>query len=207
MPAGPGSLLKFNVGRRQRHYGGGQRYGVLWESSPDFSPYAQANRPGSRTCSWITASRRTLRRRCWLTRLRRLSAAIQRPAQRRWDHHGQHRRGQPDRHQRRRHRRPGQRWRRRPDQGGATGNTIGGIAARPAAGNVISGNTNAASTSRDRHHGNLVAGNLIGTNAAGTVALGNGGDGIDVIRARDNTIGGTSRRRRQRHLGQQGDGV
>ena len=46
-----------------------------------------------------------------------------------------------------------------------------------------------------------VAGNFIGTDPAGTTAIANGGDGVEINGAFNNTIGGGGRRR-QRHLGQ-----
>jgi len=75
--------------------------------------------------------------------------------------------------------------------GGATGNTIGGIVA--AAGNVISANvTEGVEITGAGSNGNTVAANLVGTNAAGTAALANGGDGIGIDGGSTaNTIGGT----------------
>ena len=80
-------------------------------------------------------------------------------------------------------------------QTASTGNQIGGLTAAPGtgAGNLISGNTgegieiNGTTTS-----GNIVAGNLIGTNAAGTAALRNDSNGILLLSAPGNTIGGAS---------------
>jgi len=69
-----------------------------------------------------------------------------------------------------------------------TGDTIGG--ANPAQRNVISGN--GASGVEIVAPANLVAGNFIGTNIAGTAALANGGDGITIFQAANNTIGGTA---------------
>jgi len=75
--------------------------------------------------------------------------------------------------------------------GGATGNTIGGSTA--AAANLISGNqgdgiylTDAATSE------NVILGNLIGSSADGSESLANMGNGIAIIDASDNTIGGTS---------------
>jgi hypothetical protein len=76
----------------------------------------------------------------------------------------------------------------------SSNNTIGGLA--PADRNLVSGNTgvgidiekvNAASVS-----GNLVENNYVGTNAAGTAALGNGGNGVRLNNAANNTIGGSA---------------
>src|SRR5947207_4850793 len=77
-------------------------------------------------------------------------------------------------------------------EGGLAGpgsNIIGGTTA--AARNVISGNTSAGINLQENTiTGNLIQGNYIGTNAAGTAAIGNG-TGINLLRASDNTIGGT----------------
>ena len=67
---------------------------------------------------------------------------------------------------------------------GASNNTIGGTA--PGAGNVISGNGTGGNDHGIRlgfSTGGVVQGNCIGTNAAGTAALGNGGAGIQSLRA------------------------
>src|SRR5271157_853557 len=75
--------------------------------------------------------------------------------------------------------------------GGATGNTIGGTAA--GAGDVIGGNLGdgidivGADTS-----GNTIAGDLIGASSAGSGDTGNEGNGITIIDASNNTIGGES---------------
>lgn len=73
----------------------------------------------------------------------------------------------------------------------AGGNTIGGDAA--GAGNLISGNgasgiylLNTSAT------GNKIQGNRIGTDATGTQRLANGADGISLINAPGNTVGGTT---------------
>jgi parallel beta-helix repeat protein len=68
-------------------------------------------------------------------------------------------------------------------------NTIGGTT--PGAGNVISGNAGYG-VQVSGVSGNLIQGNHIGTNAAGTAGLTNGNDGIGLINATDNTVGGTS---------------
>ncbi len=79
---------------------------------------------------------------------------------------------------------------------GASGNTIGGLAATPGtgAGNVISANGYAGISFYEAGTENLVAGNLIGTDASGTVALGNtndddGGFGVVVADSPDTIIG------------------
>jgi titin len=74
---------------------------------------------------------------------------------------------------------------------GGPGNTIGGTTA--AAGNVISGNSaDGVSISGSGATGNLVEGNYIGTDVTGTAPLGNGGNGVLVALAANNTIGGTA---------------
>jgi hypothetical protein len=71
----------------------------------------------------------------------------------------------------------------------AQNNTIGGTTA--AARNVISGNAGHGLLLTSSAN-NLVLGNFIGTDATGTVALGNDGDGIHLLEAADNTIGGAA---------------
>ncbi len=82
---------------------------------------------------------------------------------------------------------------------GAPNNTIGGTA--PGAGNVISGNRFGIYITLATATGNLVEGNFIGTDKTGTVAMGNGnpaeipygqGQGILILYAQSNTIGGTA---------------
>ena len=71
----------------------------------------------------------------------------------------------------------------------SSGNRIGGttVAAR----NVISANGRfGVDLSGTTATGNLVQGNFIGTDAAGTQKLGNGGDGVNLFGATNNTIGG-----------------
>jgi hypothetical protein len=71
----------------------------------------------------------------------------------------------------------------------APGNTVGGTA--PGAGNVISGNLGAGVSISDvGAAGNVVAGNRIGTNFAGTSPLGNRSDGLNIVNAQFNRIGG-----------------
>ena len=75
---------------------------------------------------------------------------------------------------------------------GASNNTIGGTSS--AARNVISGNTAhgvvLSDPSSEGTTGNGVQGNYIGPDAAGTGDIGNGGFGVNVAFARQNTIGG-----------------
>ena len=68
-------------------------------------------------------------------------------------------------------------------------NTIGGTTA--GAGNVISGNEGCG-IEVSRAAGNLIQGNHVGTNAAGTAGLANGDNGIELISASNNTVGGLS---------------
>lgn len=76
---------------------------------------------------------------------------------------------------------------------GSSLNTIGGIL--PGQGNLISGNLDNGIAMRPddqgmESSGNAVLGNRIGTTADGTSALGNQGDGILIISAAGNIIGG-----------------
>ncbi len=96
---------------------------------------------------------------------------------------------------------------------GSSANTIGGATTSPGTGlgNVIGSNSQAGiqifnpggAHARD----NLVVGNLIGTNAAGTGSLGNGSDGVQILNASDNTIGGASTLDRNVISGNAGNGV
>jgi CSLREA domain-containing protein len=70
----------------------------------------------------------------------------------------------------------------------ASGNVIGGNA--PGAGNVLSGNSFNGVLITTGASGNNVAGNRIGTNAAGTHARPNTGNGVHIISAASNTVGG-----------------
>src|SRR5439155_22840863 len=72
---------------------------------------------------------------------------------------------------------------------GAPGNTIGGMA--PGAGNVLSASQFGVDIQGRTATGNVVQGNRIGTNAAGTAPLANV-DGISLISASYNTVGGTT---------------
>jgi photosystem II stability/assembly factor-like uncharacterized protein len=70
-------------------------------------------------------------------------------------------------------------------------NTIGGTTA--AARNVLSANGGSGvEISGGGDLGNLVEGNYIGTDATGTAALGNGGNGVLITTASNNTVGGTA---------------
>ncbi|MEM7051125.1 MAG: IPTL-CTERM sorting domain-containing protein [Acidobacteriota bacterium] len=74
---------------------------------------------------------------------------------------------------------------------GAADNTIGGTAG--GAGNVISGNTLAGVAILDpATTGNLVQGNLIGVASTGAAALPNGDDGVRIVAAPSNVVGGTA---------------
>jgi titin len=75
--------------------------------------------------------------------------------------------------------------------GGATNNTLGGTTTGAA--NTISGNSVFGVEVTDvGTSGNVIEGNHIGTNSTGTTALGNALDGVDVLFASGNTIGGTA---------------
>ena len=85
-------------------------------------------------------------------------------------------------------------------------NTIGGAAS--GARNIISGNTSdgifiggAGAT------GNVVQGNYIGTDVTGTIDLGNTVDGIQIVSASNNTIGGTTAAERNVISGNNRDGI
>jgi hypothetical protein len=69
-------------------------------------------------------------------------------------------------------------------------NTVGGttVGAR----NVISGNIGDGIQIFSSSQGNLVEGNFIGTDVTGSAALGNGGNGVLIQNASDNTVGGTA---------------
>jgi len=87
---------------------------------------------------------------------------------------------------------------------GADHNRIGGAAhagndptqgtfQRPGQGNLISGNTLNGVLISDGSHNNRLLGNFIGTDAEGNSALGNGGDGVAIIKANHNGLIGTTR--------------
>ena len=91
---------------------------------------------------------------------------------------------------------------------GATQDTVGGTTRGSE--NVISGNalggvllngTMAATTA------NLIAGNFIGTDSSGSLALGKQGDGVFILNASGNTVGGTSTAARNVISGNGGPGV
>ncbi len=74
------------------------------------------------------------------------------------------------------------------DQSG--GNTLGGSVT--GAGNVVSNNGAGIVITGALSSGNVISGNLVGTSADGTAALGNASDGIEVVGASGNVIGGTT---------------
>ena len=83
------------------------------------------------------------------------------------------------------------------DIAGASGNTIGGLTNTPGtgAGNLISGNADAAIFTQGSIGGNLIEGNLIGTDSTGTQPLGNGflgAFGTLRIASPNNSIGGVA---------------
>jgi hypothetical protein len=74
---------------------------------------------------------------------------------------------------------------------GATGNTIGGGSS--GSGNLISGNgVDGIKIVSSDTTGNVFLGNLIGTDITGSYAIGNSYNGVEILGASDNTIGGTS---------------
>src|SRR5262249_49487790 len=78
----------------------------------------------------------------------------------------------------------------------APANTIGDFTS-PAGVNVISGNTQQGVLIEDSHAtGNVVQGNFIGTDAAGFAALSSGAEGVEIVGAFGNLIGGTAGVRR-----------
>lgn len=70
----------------------------------------------------------------------------------------------------------------------AAGNTIGGTDA--GAGNFIAGNAGSGVLIANGATGNVVQGNAIGTDSTGTVVLGNGANGVAIMSASGNLIGG-----------------
>ncbi|MCU1264018.1 MAG: hypothetical protein JWM21_336 [Acidobacteria bacterium] len=74
---------------------------------------------------------------------------------------------------------------------GNANNTIGGMVA--GSGNVISGNFGTGVTiTQNPVSGNQVLGNFIGVDPTGTSVISNGGYGVSIDQAKDNTIGGTT---------------
>jgi hypothetical protein len=74
---------------------------------------------------------------------------------------------------------------------GASGNTIGGTAVDE--GNIISGNAASGILINDAlSSGNTIVGNIIGADSSGVMALSNGGNGVTITGAVNNTIGGTA---------------
>ena len=71
----------------------------------------------------------------------------------------------------------------------AGSNTVGGTSA--AAGNVVANNSAGIVLEGTSSTSNLVAANLVGTTADGSVPLGNANDGIEILNAPSNIIGGT----------------
>jgi hypothetical protein len=84
-----------------------------------------------------------------------------------------------------------------------TGDAVGGTAA--GAGNVIAANAGAGVVIEAT--GTRVQGNWIGTDATGTQALGNGGNGVAVVDATGNTVGGSAPRAGNTIAFNGGDGV
>ena len=75
-------------------------------------------------------------------------------------------------------------------------------------GNVISGNANSGILiSASLSVNNVVRGNLIGTDVSGTIDLGNTVDGINILNASNNTIGGTLASQRNVISGNNDDGI
>ncbi len=92
---------------------------------------------------------------------------------------------------------------------GATGNTIGGLAASPGTGpgNVISGNTTGDGVELDAAgSGNVILGNLIGTDATGKAAIPNSA-GVYVLDSPGGTVGGTAAGAANLISGNAADGV
>ncbi len=72
---------------------------------------------------------------------------------------------------------------------GASGNLVGGAAS--GAGNVISGNgAYGVLIGSANSHGNVIQGNDIGTDSGGTLPLGNASDGVAILGASTNSVGG-----------------
>ena len=96
-------------------------------------------------------------------------------------------------------------------QGGASGNTVGGLTSTPGtgAGNVLSGNgIDGVAMEHSGTASNLVQGNVIGLNAAGAASLGIQDFGVVLVDGpTNNTIGGTAAGARNIISGNEFDGV
>jgi len=88
---------------------------------------------------------------------------------------------------------------------GASNNTIGGT--EDGARNVISGNSRYGVLISFGSSGNVVQGNFIGTDLTGTQRLSNIADGVNIIGASNNTIGGTTPGAANVIGGNVGDGI
>ncbi|MEP7339749.1 MAG: putative Ig domain-containing protein [Acidobacteriota bacterium] len=89
---------------------------------------------------------------------------------------------------------------------GAANNLLGGLVS--GAGNLISGNGDrGVLVGGPAATGNQVQGNFIGVNAAGAATLGNSTNGIEIINALNNTIGGTTAAARNIISGNLSNGV
>jgi CSLREA domain-containing protein len=84
-------------------------------------------------------------------------------------------------------------------------NTVGGT--NPGARNVLSACSAGVAISGPNSAGNLVQGNYIGTNAAGTAAIPNRGDGVSILFASNNTVGGDTAAARNVISGNSSEGV
>ena len=60
----------------------------------------------------------------------------------------------------------------------------------PPLGNLVSANRGAGIEIEDRSSGNMLNGNFVGTTADGNGALGNGGDGVWIVNANNNSLTG-----------------
>jgi hypothetical protein len=89
--------------------------------------------------------------------------------------------------------------------GGGPGNLVGGTTS--AARNIISGNGTGILIQNPDANSNQIQGNFVGTDATGTGALPNGGNGIFIINAPNNTIGGTTAGSRNIISGNGRDGI
>ena len=87
----------------------------------------------------------------------------------------------------------------------ATSNTIGGFTAADR--NIISANSDGVTLADAGTLNNMVIGNYIGVDATGLTALANTDDGIEILDATDNIIGGTSAAARNVISGNAEDGV